>query len=181
MPDVRSKVLRVLVCCLHHHGIGRSIMGRKKTNPIERFWSKVDQSGGPNSCWPWMAGVDRYGRFCDENGKTIGAHTYAFFLANGYFAEVSRHSCDNTICCNPSHVIDGSHIDNVRDRVERGRGAIGSKQAGAILNEQQVSVIKTLIRIGCTNREIASRYGVCESTVSHIKTGRQWSFVVEVV
>src|SRR5262245_5368741 len=25
------------------------------------FWSKVDRSGGPNACWPWMASTTKEG------------------------------------------------------------------------------------------------------------------------
>jgi hypothetical protein len=29
----------------------------KRKKPLaERYWSKVDKSGGPDACWPWTAG-----------------------------------------------------------------------------------------------------------------------------
>ena len=41
----------------------------------QRFWSKVDRSGGPESCWLWVAGKSHgYGAFFFE-GKLHGAHS----------------------------------------------------------------------------------------------------------
>lgn len=34
---------------------------------------------------------------------------------------VSRHSCDNPPCINPEHLAEGTHADNVDDKVSRGR------------------------------------------------------------
>jgi hypothetical protein len=46
-------------------------------------------------------------------------------LEHGPIAEgvVIRHSCDNRPCCEPLHLLSGTHADNVQDRVARGRTA----------------------------------------------------------
>lgn len=38
---------------------------------------------------------------------------------------VLRHTCDNPMCINPLHLKEGTHADNVADRVKRGRCAKG--------------------------------------------------------
>lgn len=55
-------------------------------------------------------------------GERVFAHRLAFFKANGYWPEVCRHKCDNPPCVNPNHLEDGTHKDNMRDMMSRGRG-----------------------------------------------------------
>jgi hypothetical protein len=92
----------------------------------ELFWAKVDRSNR-DGCWPWLAAKSEGYGFCKWNGKTSIAHRVAYEIANQCSAMgmVVRHTCDNSACCNPSHLVLGSHADNVADRVERGRSATG--------------------------------------------------------
>ena len=52
---------------------------------------------------------------------TIARHYYRHY--NGEIPDglVVRHTCDNTQCINPNHLLLGTHADNVRDKMERGR------------------------------------------------------------
>lgn len=86
----------------------------------ERFWEKVDIRSD-DECWPWLASITGrgYGQFNMANGMAR-AHRLAFFLYNGYWPNVCRHSCDYKRCCNPKHLLDGTEADNAKDRVARG-------------------------------------------------------------
>lgn len=88
----------------------------------ERWEAKVDKSAGPDACWPWTANRYKcgYGQMRVGKGPT-GAHRVAFFLANGHWPQVARHSCDNKICVNPAHILDGTASDNQLDCVLRNR------------------------------------------------------------
>ena len=59
------------------------------------------------------------------DGRQQGAHRLAFEWWHGYAPNVTRHTCDNRRCYNPTHLLDGTHADNTRDMVERGRGRKG--------------------------------------------------------
>lgn len=89
------------------------------------FWSKVDRSRGPDACWPWAGKTDRdgYGR-AYVYGHHFLAHRYALEQAAGKSIGEAHalHHCDRPACCNPAHLYEGTPIDNVRDRVIRGRG-----------------------------------------------------------
>lgn len=99
-----------------------------------RFWSRVDRSG---ACWIWTAGVDKdgYGKFTltlpriggKQQQVSVRAHRIAYLLTVGPLAgdQLVRHSCDTPACCNPKHLEPGSQVDNVADRVARGRSARG--------------------------------------------------------
>lgn len=50
-------------------------------------------------------------------GKVQNLHRVIFFLLNPEIdkAYVVRHTCNNTSCCNPAHLIHGTQLDNMRD------------------------------------------------------------------
>jgi hypothetical protein len=96
--------------------------------PEERFWTKVDTSGGPNACWEWTGCRNEkrggHGMFRHE-GRSWQASRIAWWFANRQRPErgqVIRHKCDNPPCCNPAHLESGTQRDNIRDMVVRGRG-----------------------------------------------------------
>lgn len=114
----------------------RNLARRKRRVSIsieDRFWAKVDkqQGLGPNGdCWEWIGGKTGagYGALC-VNGKTIGSHIVSATIA-GYSiksGQVIRHSCDNPICVNPSHLTIGTQKDNILDKIQRGRDFNASK------------------------------------------------------
>lgn len=76
-------------------------------------------------CWEWSKSRNRekYG-VIPHGGKHLRAHRATYELANGTKIPkglVIRHKCDNPPCVNPKHLELGTHADNVRDRVARGR------------------------------------------------------------
>lgn len=88
-----------------------------------RFWYKVDITGR-GKCWPWTAALDPsgYGALKLEGSKR-NAHVVAFLLCGGELGdgELVMHTCDNRACCNPAHLMAGTHKANYDDMVEKGR------------------------------------------------------------
>lgn len=91
-----------------------------------------------DDCWTWIGArkVNRSGMFYGKlnvrmkrgprKGKvvTLQAHRVsyaAFFGVRITPKTVVRHTCDNSLCINPGHLIKGSLSDNARDCVKRGR------------------------------------------------------------
>lgn len=87
------------------------------------FWSKVNKDG-PNGCWEWTGTIDHkgYGRIKSQ-GRQMFAHRISFSYANPDFdlSLFVLHHCDNPLCVNPGHLFAGTHLDNMRDMVSKGR------------------------------------------------------------
>ena len=112
----------------------------------------------------------RYGVFYIGSRKSIGAHRYAWSLANGPIPDgmFVCHKCDNPPCCNPDHLFIGTHDDNMRDMAKKGRGRSGVIGATSFLTVDQVASIRADSR---SLKEIAADYGIDFRKVSDIKAG----------
>lgn len=94
-------------------------------NPVpDRIWAKiamVPECG----CWLWEGCVDSsgYGSCRDESGARVRPHRLIYARLVGPIADglVLRHKCDTRRCCNPCHLIPGTHEENMAEMVERGR------------------------------------------------------------
>ena len=159
-----------------------------RTEEAARFWAKVDRRG-PRECWPWLAGTFRsgYGAIgISKPRRMIYAHRMAYALSVGIDirdldVEVVMHSCDNQPCCNPAHLREGTHADNVRDMDEKDRRVSGDRRgernSKARLSEDDIREIRSRLRLGRTQREIAENFCVSKSAISHIAARRTWNHV----
>ena len=89
----------------------------KKSNPIERFWPKVDRKGD-DECWPWLAGIspNGYGRFHVVDPQPQYAHRFAYELLVGPIPKglTIDHLCKNKRCVNPAHMEPVTAAENTR-------------------------------------------------------------------
>jgi HNH endonuclease len=119
----------------HKHARLQGLYG-ETTNPRERmFWAQVDQSGGPDACWPWTGYVhpNGYGQFGAHTPGTKLPHRIAYEYLVGPIPEgkMLDHLCHTNDpdcpggnsdphrrCCNPGH------LEPVEPRINiaRGRG-----------------------------------------------------------
>lgn len=106
----------------------------------ERFLKHVDKKGD-DDCWEWTGArfEKGYGAF-KFMGKIARASRVAYTL---YIGEIPNelhvlHQCDNPPCVNPNHLWLGTHIDNMRDMIKKGRQRIGvEKEIKYKLTEEQ--------------------------------------------
>lgn len=161
---------------------------------VDRLWSHVDKSGGPDACWPWTKAKDKDG--------------YALFKVRGRMLRVTRtilaiggvnmtgkhacHRCDNPPCCNPAHLFDGTPAENVADRDEKGRASRGdahwtrtrkdavprgSRCGAARVDEDAVVKIRKMYADGATQKDIAAAFGVWQTTICDIVNRKTWRHV----
>lgn len=98
---------------------------------IERFWSKVNRSGGPDACWPWTGWIkdNGYGHAGAGHNQSTYAHRRAYALVIGPIPALAEldHTCHNADpscvggptcqhrrCANPAHLEAVTHLVNVR-------------------------------------------------------------------
>jgi hypothetical protein len=101
----------------------------------------------------------------------------AFYLTYGHWPVVGRHTCDNPRCCNPAHILDGTHADNRRDSVERGRYQHGATHWMAKIDAAAVVEIRRRRALGEPLKSIADDFGVTIAHVHNIYTRRTWKHV----
>ena len=158
----------------------------------EYFWSRVDRSGGPDACWPWMGeqSARGYGRF-RINGSAFQATRIALALTLGSLdvAQMACHRCDNPPCCNPGHLFPGTTLENKTDSVRKGRHARGDALGAAMdhrgtrngrarLTEDQVREIRRRYQYRTvTVTALAAEYGVAFQTIHMIVSGQTWKHV----
>lgn len=145
---------------------------------VERFWQRVDRSGGPDACWPWTGYLDKggYGQV-RVNGKKELTHRVAFELIFGELPDdiFACHTCDNPSCCNPAHLFAGTALANARDMVNKGRSTHGEHNPKAKLSPDQVREIRARYAAGGIGlKKLAAMYGVHFYTISLIVNHKIW-------
>lgn len=146
--------------------------------PKERFEKKVRKL--ISKCWEWTGAVfsNGYGAF-RFNGKAINAHRAAFMIYRGAIpAEMQVcHSCDNTLCVNPSHLWLGTRADNMRDMVKKNRhfspNQRGENHSHAKLTNADVVEIRS-IGSSITQRMIARKFNVSQRTIWSVLHHQLW-------
>lgn len=99
---------------------------RSRATFPERFWARVDTSGGAHACWPWIGRfskpAQKYGQVKFLN-RQRRSHQVALELAEPRPSSTAcaLHHCDNPSCCNPLHLYWGTAKSNAEDRERRGR------------------------------------------------------------
>ena len=168
---------------------------------VARFWAKV---GPPdeNGCRPWLGGKCRgYGHFSvktEDGFRTVKAHAFAWKLTyHGPLLpgrEVFRHLCDRPDCVEASHIVPGTHAENIAERDTRGRGRWatgprpaarkpkpdgfgatrqGEKNPSAKLTADDVQAIRKARAEGRTLESIGRYFGVTATTVSRVCSQKQ--------
>jgi hypothetical protein len=158
-------------------------------------------------CWIWMAavGVRDYGQI-KVDGRAMRAHRASWVAHNGPIPDGLHvlHKCDVTSCVNPDHLFLGTHKENMRDMLRRGRAnkatgkrngrhtapwrtprgkdhyaktpglKVGEKNGRAKLTEADVIAIR---ESNVRSSKLAALYGVERHAIGNIRGRRSWKHI----
>lgn len=141
------------------------------------FWSLVEKKS-ETECWLWLGAINPwgYGRF-KFNGVQTMSHRVAYRLTTGenIDGKVAMHKCDTPACCNPNHLVIGTHADNQQDKFKKNRQAKGETNGQSFLTEQQVKEARSKYKPRVvTYKMLANEYGVCKDTMQKAIRGIYW-------
>lgn len=170
--------------CHTHYEAARRNGEIPKRGPTlrQRFDELWEEQVGPldTPCHVWQRSRNYSGYgMCGAHDR---AHRVAWERVNGQIPDGLNvlHKCDVRACVNPEHLFLGTQLENVRDRVRKGRGArtSGVKNGSAILNETDVERIRDIWRVGgVTQKGIAKYFGIAHCTANAIIKRRLWAHV----
>lgn len=136
-----------------------------------RFMAYVEKDG---ECWMWRGALNRrgYGKFCLQGKSSFIASraSYELFRRPISKGKYICHLCDIPACVNPEHLWVGTHVENMRDMVEKGRQS--SK-----LSVSEVIEIRLLWADGASNASLCEKFDITSGTVSSIVNKRIWKHV----
>jgi hypothetical protein len=160
---------------------------------VAGFEARVDRSGGPDACHPWLGCTDDKGYGVVQfDGRLQRAHQVAWQIVNGPVpqdteldhvchnqavkaGECKPGSCPHRACANERHIVPKTRQQHVRDTDRthwRGETHNMSK-----LTEQQVREVRGMLADGQAAGKIGALYGVSESAVNRIRQGRSWAWL----
>jgi len=191
MPRQSTKIERVCPTCGKTYSVYPSLAKKGyglhcsqacnvASRPQEsRFWSKIDQRGGPDACWPWTGGrfTGGYGAI-HFDGRLQKAHRVALVLSGTPVPDdmLACHVCNFPPCCNPAHLYAGTTKQNAEDCVRSGRKnpPRGERQWMAYLTAEDVDAIRSDFAAGKSVASIARERGIPSRNVGAIVRGITW-------
>lgn len=154
----------------------------QKTDFFATHGAKIDRHG-PCGCWIWMAAKSGGYGSVGARGKIRKAHRESYECLHGPGSADGmhvRHLCDVPACVNPAHLELGTHADNMRDKVDRGRQSRlpGEQHGRAKLTEGDVRTIRTAFGDGgVTVTALARQFGVGRSAIGRIVRCESWKHI----
>ena len=138
---------------------------KKDLQTILSYTNKTD-----TGCLVWTRcfNTDGYPRAVIDGNFNAKVHRIVYELYNKIDISglVVRHTCDNTKCINPEHLIIGTNLDNIADRVIRDRSQG--------LKKKDVETIRYLYSEKiCTVKQLAAMFDCAEQTIRYSLTRRK--------
>lgn len=155
--------------------------GTKDGEPLAFFGAAMLIETDECIIWPYYVDPLGYGKI-RINGVVRPVHAVACERKHGPAPEgktdASHGPCHTPSCFNGRHVSWKTHKENVRDRERDGTVPRGELCGSSKLTDVQITEIRMLlVETTLTQQQIADRYGVNQSTVSLVLSGKTWTHI----
>ena len=165
---------------------------------VDKFFASVDERESKEKCWNWTGPIHANGYARLAYGKVTGPNFYfesghRFSYHMHYGKEIPKgmsvlHKCDNRKCVNPFHLFLGTQMDNMKDKISKGRDSKGEKHSlstklktprgsrnpAAKLKEEDVPKIVQMRNSGMFYKDIADKFGISKVAIRNICIGKTW-------
>jgi hypothetical protein len=140
--------------------------------PHPSFEDRIERT---SDHWYWTGTIHPkgYGYYNAKRAHRLAYEKYVGPIPEGV---IVRHSCDVRHCVRPDHLLLGSPADNSQDMKDRARQARGESHSQVKLTEAAVREIREMLVQGHTQRFIAERMRISQTTVCDIKRGKSWGW-----
>ena len=164
---------------------------------FDRYMSCVDKESSENGCWLWIGRINKkgYGEFTirkylkkilDIKGsRTALTHKLMWYFKTGIipkgYKKIVCHSCNVPNCVNPDHIRLDTAASNMADALKLGTHPnlhrFGSNNPCSKLKEENIPVIDYLRLLGLTNKQIAKKFNVADTTISKAYRRISWKHI----
>jgi hypothetical protein len=142
----------------------------------ERFLKKVVVS---ETCWGWNGALwgrqsCKYGEIDQQMAHRVSWELFVGPIPKG---KLVLHACDNPPCTRPDHLFLGTHMDNMQDKIRKGRDTRGEKVNTARLSPEQITTIRSAYALGRTQTLLAEDFSVGQPHISSIIRRAAWKHI----
>lgn len=174
------------MCCAHErrlrlYGCPNGKPNGRTTSDDAYQWLVDHKIHDSDDCliWPFQRAPNGYGHLRTPDGKRTTASRAMCILANGSPKSTdaeAAHNCGNGHegCVHPQHLRWATRSENQMDRVRHGTSNRGSRHGVSKLSPVDVVGIRLMLK-GHSQRSVALEFGVSQSAIWHLSTGKTWS------
>jgi len=155
-------------------------------SPFQRFkkYIKVIQRDYETPCWEWQRSLSKkgYGKF-KVNSQNVSAHVFSYEYFKGKIPKGLQvhHKCNNPSCCNPDHLVLGTHQDNMNYKVKCNRQCKGISINTAKLTSSDILSIRAMYNdnkgvFGIIN-QLAKQFKINRNQISAIINRKAWKHI----
>jgi len=145
---------------------------RKSLSIKEILYKNISPESNSHGCWLYTKLIMKGYGHLNINGIKVPAHRVSYELHNSSIPQGMYicHKCDVRECVNPHHLFVGTHLDNMQDKVHKGRAA-------RKLDYENVIEIKRRIANGESDSIISKDYNVNRQTINKIRLKQLWNHI----